>query len=212
MSKYTSRVDICQAAAMKVGSRDISNIENPKTTTESRLSFLYDQTKRYVLREGIWNFAQKIVTISSLDEVIPEGFSKVFALPNDNVRFMGLMINGEFYVPHTEDYMLADGKIYMKRYPSDSITIKYIRDINDVRKFDDTFVSAFVLRLAYELAFVESGKNTLSNRLLEEYTLAMTQAKMIDGQEQKPRLVSRSKWMRARGRGSYSGSALPWRE
>lgn len=60
MGKFTTRVDICQAAAMKVGAQDITSVENPKTVTESRLSFLYDQTKRYVLREGIWNFAQKL--------------------------------------------------------------------------------------------------------------------------------------------------------
>lgn len=45
MGKFTIRADICQAAAMKVGAQDITSVENPKTVTESRLSFLYDQTK-----------------------------------------------------------------------------------------------------------------------------------------------------------------------
>jgi len=212
MSKFTTRIDICQAAAMKVGSQSVTSIENPKTTTESRLSFLYDQTKRYVLREGVWNFAQKIITITSLSETLPDGFSKAFALPNDNVRFMGIIVNGLFVVPDTEDYMLADGKIYFRKYSSDTLTLKYIRDINEVRKFDDSFIAAFVLRLAYELAFAETQKSALTTRLLEEYALAITQAKMLDGQEQKPRIVCRSKWMNARRAGSYSGLALPWRE
>lgn len=211
MGKFTTRVDICQAAAMKVGAEDITSVENPKTVTESRLSFLYDQTKRYVLREGIWNFAQKIVTISSLSEALPSGFSAVFALPNDNVRFMGIIINGEYVVPDTESYMLADGKIYFRNYEGETLTLKYIRDINDVKKFDDSFVAALVLRLAYELAFAETQKSTLTSRLLEEYSLAIAQAKMIDGQEQKPRLVSRSKWLAARRAGGHSGVALPWR-
>lgn len=212
MSKFTTRIEICQAAAMKVGSQDVTSIENPKTVTESRLSFLYDQTKRYVLREGVWNFARKIVTITSLAEAMPLGFTKVFALPSDNVRFMGIMINGLFIVPRTEDYALADGKIYFRGYSSNTLDLVYIRDINEVRKFDDSFIAAFVLRLAYELSFAESGKSALTNRLLQEYSMALDQAKMVDGQEQKPRIVSRSKWMRARGAGSRSGLALPWRE
>lgn len=213
MSKFTTSTQICQAAAMKVGAQDITSIENPKTVTESRLSFLYDQTKRYVLREGIWNFAQKIVTLPSLSEETPEGFSKVFALPNDNVRFMGIIVNGEFVVPDTELYMLADNKIYFRgsAYVGDTLTLKYIRDINDVRKFDDLFVASFVLRLAYELAFVETQKSALTNRLLEEYAASIIQAKMVDGQEQKPRRVTRSRWMRARRSVDLSGVSLPWR-
>lgn len=213
MGKFTTRVDICQAAAMKVGAQDITSVENPKTVTESRLSFLYDQTKRYVLREGIWNFAQKIVTLPSLSEEVPEGFSKVFALPNDNVRFMGIIVNGEYVVPDTDLYMLADNKIYFKNfyYVGDTLTLKYIRDINDVRKFDDLFIASFVLRLAYELAFAETQKSALTNRLLEEYAASIIQAKMVDGQEQKPRRVSRSGWLAARRSIESTGIALPWR-
>lgn len=132
-----------------------------------------------MLREGIWNFAQKIVTLPSLSEEVPEGFSKVFALPNDNVRFMGIIVNGEYVVPDTDLYMLADNKIYFKNfyYVGDTLTLKYIRDINEVRKFDDLFVASFVLRLAYELAFAETQKSALTNRLLEEYAASIIQAK-----------------------------------
>ena len=207
MGRFNARVDICQAAAMKVGSEDITSIENPVTVTESRLSFLYEQTKRYVLRSAVWNFAQRIVTLASCAETPPAGFTKVFALPPDNVRYLGLMINGELVTQATEDYMLADGKIYQRFITSDSLVIKYIRDVHEVKKFDDLFIKAFVLALAYELAFVESQKSVLSDRLLKEYDLALMEAKSIDGQEQKPRRITRSRWATARRRGSISNSA-----
>ena len=109
---------------MKVGTEDITSIENPVTVTESRLSFLYDQTKRYVLRTGVWNFAQRIKKLASLDETHPTGFSKVYALPPDNVRYLGIMVNGELVTQDTTEYMLADGKIYQRFITSDELEIK----------------------------------------------------------------------------------------
>ena len=212
MSQYTSRVDICQAAAMKIGSQTITSIENPKTVTESRLSFLFDKVKRTVIRAGVWNFAQAILTLPSVSEDVPDGFTKVFALPNDYLRYIGVIQNGFLVVQDTEDYMLAGGKIYQRNYASDSLTIKYLRDVSDVKKFDDLFIEALVLKLAYELCFIESQKSALTKRLLEEYTLKMVEAKAINGQEQKPRRVQRSRWGAARRSVSNSSASMPWRE
>lgn len=212
MSRYTSRVEICQAAAMKIGTQDVTSIENPKTVTESRLSFLYDKTKRSVIRAAVWNFAQEIATIPSISETVPEGFSKVYAFPNDFIRFIGIMVNGMWSVLRTEDYMIAGGKIYVKNYSSDSLTIKYIREVNDVRKFDDLFIETLVLKLAYELCFIETQKSALTNRLLQEYDMKIAEAKAISGQEQRPRKISVSRWGRIRNSVANSGTAMPWRE
>ena len=212
MSQYTSRVDICQAAAMKIGAQTVTSIENPKTVTESRLSFLYDKVKRTVIRAGVWNFAQAILTLPSLSEDVPDGFTKVFALPNDYLRYIGVMVNGFLTIQDTEDYMLAGGKIYQRNYTSDALTIKYIRDVNDIKKFDDLFIEALVLKLAYELCFIESQKSAMTRRILEEFTLKMVEAKAINGQEQKPRRVSNSRWGAARRAVGRSGIAMPYRE
>lgn len=212
MGQYTSRVDICQAAAMRIGTQTVTTIENPKTVTESRLSFLYDKTKRSVIRSGMWNFAQAIANIASSSETIPDGFSKVFIFPTDFLRYIGVLINGELITLDTEDYMMAGNKIYLKNYTSDSLTIKYIRDVSDVKKFDDLFTEALVLKLAYELCFIETQKSALTKRLLDEYNMKMIEAKAISGQEQKPRRVCKSKWRAARNSLSYSSVALPWRE
>ena len=81
MGRYTTALDICQAAAYKIGAAPVTNIENPGTITEERLSFLYDRVRRYVLRVGVWNFAQNITRLTSLSEDMPEGFSSVFMFP-----------------------------------------------------------------------------------------------------------------------------------
>lgn len=212
MSQYTSRVDICQAAAMKIGSQTVTSIENPTTVTESRLSFLYDKVKRTVLRAGMWNFAQAIATLASISEDVPDGFSKVFALPNDYLRHIGIMVNGVLITQDTEDYMLVGDKIYQRNYTADALTIKYIRDVSDVKKFDDLFIEAFVLKLAYELCFIETQKSVLTKSLLEQYTLKLVEAKAVSSQEQKPRRVQHSRWRASRNAVSNTSVALPWRD
>lgn len=211
MGRYTTALDICQAAAYKIGAAPVTNIENPGTVTEQRLSFLYDRVRRYVLRVGVWNFAQKVTRLTSLSEDMPEGFSSVFMFPTDFIRFLGFVQGGEFYVPPTDDYMIANNRVYLKYYTDTSIWLKYISDFENVATMDDCFIDTLILRLAYELAYIESGKSTLVTRLLEEYEYSLLQAKMIDGQEQKPRRVCRSRWQQARHYGSSSDSALPYR-
>lgn len=217
MAKLSSKIDICQAAAYKIGTEPITDVDNPKTVMEKRLGFLYDKVRRYVLRLGVWNFAQEIKTLASLREDTPEGFALVYEFPNDFIRFEGLMVNGEYIVPDTSSYMIAGGKIYLRgsNYSdpeSLTLTIKYIKDFTEVGRFDDCFTDAFVLRLAYELAYMTTTKTTLTNRLNEEFQESLIQARMIDGQEQKPRIVSKSKWVQARRAGSYTSVALPYRE
>lgn len=219
MARFSSKNDICQAAAFKIGTEPITDVDNPQTVMEKRLGFLYDKVRRYVLRLGVWNFAQQIKTIANLKEEVPEGFAMVFEFPNDFVRFEGFVVDGEYIVPDTSSYMIANSKIYLRgpnyAVQKDNVsllTIKYIKDFEEVRRFDDCFLDAFILRLAYELAYMTTTKTTLTNRLNEEFWESITQARMIDGQEQKPRVVSRSKWVQARRAGSYSSVALPYRE
>lgn len=216
MAKLSSKIDICQAAAYKIGTEPITDVDNPKSVMEKRLGFLYDRVRRYVLRLGVWNFAQQIRTLASLKEEIPEGFAYVYEFPKDFIRFEGFVVNGEYVVPDTSAYMIAGGKIYVRgneftNLDSSTLTIKYIRDIGEVNRFDDCFLDAFILRLAYELAYMTTTKTTLTNRLNEEFWESIIQARMIDGQEQKPRIVCKSKWIAARRGGSSSGVALPYR-
>lgn len=213
MSTYTSKVDICQGAAMLVGTESISSIENPKTVTESRLSFLYDKVRVSVLRQGVWNFATKVFTLSKLvGEDLPDGMAAAYSFPTDFIRYMGLFLNGEMYVQDTSDYLISNGKLYQRYYDSDSLSIIYIRNIQDVSKFDPLFSDALVLKLASELAFVETGRTTLVSQLREEYELALVAAKAVDGQEQKPKRITRSKWLTARRLGLRSSAATPYEE
>lgn len=202
MGKFTSEIDICNDAIARVGGKFISSIETPTTHTETLLSSIYAKNRRIVLRSAVWNFAKTLKTITKSTETL-SGFSGVYPLPNDFVRFLGVQ-NMDLMGSETDRYMLSDNKLYLKDGSADSIVLIYIKDVTDVTCYDALFVEAFSLRLSYNLQYALSGKNTTSDRLLQEYRDALQDAKMIDGQEQKPIKVQRSRWLSARHRGRSS--------
>ena len=202
---FTSAIDICNDAIARIGGKFITSIETPTTHTETLVASMYVKNRRIVLRSAVWNFAKKYISISKTAETLA-GFSAVYNLPADFVRFLG--ISSLYLTPvDTEAYMLSAGKIYLKDDAPSAITLCYIHDASDVTIYDALFVEAFSLRLAYNLSFSLSGKNTLADRLVKEYEEALTNAKMIDGQEQKPLRVQNSKWMQRRKRGGASNYA-----
>ena len=209
MGNFTSAIDICNDAIARIGGKFISSIETPRTHTETLIASMYTKNRKIILRSAVWNFAKKYTSIAKTTEVLT-GFSAVYNLPNDFVRFLGID-NLNISPSDTDRYMLADGKIYLRDASVDSIVLIYIRDIEEVAKYDALFVEVFSLRLAYNLSYSLSGKNTLSDRLLKEYQDALTDAKMIDGQEQRPIRIQRSKWMQKRRRGNTSQYAGPYR-
>jgi len=202
MSQLTSEIDICNDAIARLGGKFITSIYNPVTHTETLLSSIYAKNRRIVLRSAVWNFAKTLKTIAKSNEVTP-GFSAVYPLPNDFIRFLGVQ-NMDLMGSQVDRYMLSDNKLYLKDSSADSIVLTYIKDVTDVTRYDALFTEALSLRLAYNLQFALSGKNTTSDRLLQEYLNALQDAKMIDGQEQKPIRVQRSRWMSARHRGRLS--------
>lgn len=203
MPKFTTDIDICNDAIARIGGKFIHSIEAPTTYTEELCASMYDKNRRVVLRLAVWNFAKAIKPVAKSDEKL-NGFSGVYPLPNDFVRFLGVQ-NMDLMGSGTDRYMLADRKLYLKDEAPDSINLIYIKDVSDVAKFDDLFIEALSLRLAYNLQFALTGKNTTAQRLYEEFLEALTAAKMIDGQEQKPIRVERSKWL-AKRRRYYTGS------
>lgn len=196
MPKYTSEVDICNDAVSRVGGKFIHSIETPTTYTERLCAHIYEKNRRIVLRSAVWNFARSVKSIAKSTDKL-NGYAAAYPLPNDFVRFLGVQ-NMDLLGSNTDRYLIADGKIYLKDESPDSINLVYIKDVEDVTKYDALFVEAFALRLAYNLQYAMTGKNATSQRLYEEYLEALVTAKMIDGQEQKPVRVERSRWLAKR--------------
>lgn len=209
MEIYKAPIDICTDAVFRVGGEAINSIETPQTHIESVVASIYDKNRRIVLRSAVWNFAVSYQAIAKTSEVV-EGFAAIYKLPNDYIRFLGIESLG-LTPSDSQSYKLFGGKIGLRYEGPDSITLAYIKDVIEVPIMDALFVEAFCLKLAHNLSYIVNGKNTTSDRLQAEYKDALTDAMMIDGQEQKPIRRERSKWLSARRRSSRGTNASAYR-
>lgn len=201
MTRTNSAVGICNLALDALGEAPITSIESPSTDLEETMARWYDIMRLTVLREQVWNFAQKY-------RVLPRtgggegGFADAYALPNDFVRLNS--IGEDPYFPITDYEMSIDDSSRRVIYASngDTLPIRYNRDITKVGLMDPLFVTYFALRLALEVAYTVNKKASIIDKIVSRIAQAEPKTVSVDGQERVPRRIQNSKYLAAR-RWSY---------
>lgn len=195
MGAPTAAVDICNLALDHVGDLPISSVETPGDARSEVLARWYDQTRRTVLREYCWNFAQKYVVLARAGD--GEGpHEDKYLMPADCVRIN--VVGTDIDCPIT-DFDISGRYIHTSN--GDSLAIRYNRDIEQVSQMDVLFINILALRLAVKIAYKQSKKKSVVEMI--EGMLAREEGKAIsvDGQERPPRRVQHSKYLAARGFG-----------
>ncbi len=192
-----SSIDICNKALDLLGHvADIGNIDNPTTENEQICARWYFDTLEFLLRRYVWNFAIKRAKLV-LDKTNAPlfDFSSAYRLPEDFIRLLSINGRSDFAVLH---YEISNGFILLNSEDAPSVDLKYIHRITDVKKFDTGFTQLFTLYLAANLAYRFTAKQTTIERLLKWIELEEAKIVSIDGQEQPPKRIQRSKYGRAR--------------
>jgi hypothetical protein len=197
MTTATSDVDICNLALDLISEEGrVVDIQTPATDQARVCSKWYDITRRQELRAHPWNFARKrdVLTLSSTSPLF--GYPNAYNLPLDYIR---LMFIGDDRRDHfRRNYIIENNQLLIDNSNANSINLGYVYDITDVAQFDPLFIQQLVLKLALNLAYKFSLKNTVIRRILDIYVQAKREAKAVDGQESPPKRVQRSKFLAAR--------------
>ena len=190
-----SAIDICNLALVELKQESVVQLNPPSTMVEQIMALEYHQVRRAVLRKHPWNFAIKRAALTPSSDVTPEfGYSHGYILPNDFIRFVGLY-NSEGERIEKTYYDLEDGNIYYDGEDNTAINLRYIYDIEQVRKFDPLFIDMFKLELAVAVAPKFSGTEARQAALIKRLELVSAEAKSIDGQERPPQRRQRSRWL-----------------
>jgi hypothetical protein len=192
MSAPTAAVDICNLALHHVGERAINSIEAPTTDNEETLALWYDHTRQTLLRDYVWNCAQKYTVLARAGD--GEGsYDDAYNLPNDFIRLNSV---GEDITDPITDYELGEGVIYASE--GDELPIRYNRNITNVNSFDALFIDCLALAIAENIAFKITKKKSVSDLMAQKLAMRLPKATSVDGQERPPRRVERSKYLTAR--------------
>lgn len=222
MAAPTTPIEIVNLALAYLGQPPVASI-SPPTADEPvavTMALQYDDARQNVLRKYVWNFAKARATLSLATDYTPEfDFTDAYLLPSDFIRLLSVAD------PAVAASDVSDTSLIRKfdiegRYvlcnadAAESIHLRYIRDVEEVERWDPLFRKLVVLTLALQSAYLITGNKALMQTLDGLLTREIPDAASIDGQEVPPIRVQRSRLLagrRTQGSGSVASqyTSLP---
>jgi|DEB0MinimDraft_3_1074331.scaffolds.fasta_scaffold00081_13 hypothetical protein len=183
-----SEVQICNIALSKVGDEQITSLlDDSKAARLCNLT--YEPLRDSVLRAHLWNFAISRVALAKSTDAPAYEYSAKFALPADFLRLV------DTNLLDTEKYKV-EGKFILAN--SDTVSIRYVKRVEDPNEFDWLFIEALAARIAAELAIALTDNRTLSVDLFNLYSTKITEARTADAQEGSPDDIIADSWLQSR--------------
>jgi len=148
-------------------------------------SFTNDLTAGYWFETDTFN-PDPFGTIAAPGSTYASGWAFEYALPSDFVLLSS--INEQFCYQAEVQYEIMGNKLYTN---DTQAVIKYVAYVEDTTLYDSLFMSALVFMLASKLATTLRQDDTaIADKMMTFYHKALTQARIKDAGERKPRRFS----------------------
>lgn len=185
-----SQVSIANRALAYIGANKITSL-NDGTEEAKAVSNVYSDSLRSILAEAPWVFALKRSLLNKVQITPPWGTGHYFAVPADMVRIFGTMTNSEW--KQEGKYILSD---------TDQFGIIYTYKETDDALYSPSFVDAFAVRLAADVAYDLTNSSSKQMELIQYYKSEMLPvARSINAQSRSAAKVRDSLWVDAILRG-----------
>jgi hypothetical protein len=197
MSRVTTKTGVANLANSLLKTDAVTNIDPPDADSKPAklASRWYEDTRREVLAEHNWDFAIKRVQVSASAAPVFGPYAYKYQLPSDYIRVATL---GDEQNPETE-YEVEDGFI-LCNVPA-PLNLRYVYDFETVTQFSPKFLTAFVTKLAAHMAYELTGNRSMVAEMEAAYDKMLSTAQTLDGQQNPPKRVQRSRWTAAKHRG-----------
>lgn len=190
----TSPVDICNMSGDLLRERAISVISPPVTETEKIYARHYDEVRQWLLYQGVWNFAYRVVEIDRTST--PAGdFADAYLLPTNCLRLLSV---GDATFRGQTKYEVRGREIVIDNDGEAALLVRYIEDVTDVTTWSAGYRKLMILLLAEQVGYAITGKEKPIERLEALIKAAWKDAFSIDGQESPPTRIERSRLLTAR--------------
>jgi hypothetical protein len=152
------------------------------------------------------NFAitRKRVSLEAENSDEDFGYDYIYNYPNDCLRILGI---GNIK-DKENNYTVENGKIYTSEKYDDGLPLRYVKDVSDVSAWDAPFKELVSWALAVNVC-LSITQNEQKQQLVEQsYNNIKFNVLAMNGQENRPIRVSRSKFKASRFGGSYDVEKL----
>lgn len=186
----TSDVAIANRALQKLGEARIEALTQDDPNARS-MNACFVALRKSMLRKYVWGFAVKRESIAADSDQTAWGDWNRFAKPNDFLRL----------IRDNETRRAPDWKIegtFIVTMDSAPLDIRYVADIDDATMYDSLFDEAFASLLAYETCLEITGSTGRKDSALNDYNLAIAEAKRIGAIEKESDEFPEDSWLDAR--------------
>lgn len=147
----------------------------------------WDKAVAFMLKEGMWNFAQRTVALEYETDVEPSfGYSYLFEIPTDYVRLIAMSSSGELFPP-LNDFLEENGFWAANCNP---LYVQYVsNDASyglDQGRWPETFNTALAHYLAVKIAPAARLSVAATNELKKDFALALKNCRTKDALDQAP--------------------------
>jgi len=180
----TTNVDIVNLALTKVGSATVSDW-NEATKERRTATAIYENMRDRLLERFPWNFAMKRASLSSVGAAPVFEFEYAYVLPTDCIRVY------ELYNYPLEPYAVEGGYLLTDLNAAASgidVMIRYIARITSEADFPPSFVNAFAIALAAEIAPTLTGDRNIRISILNELAIEINNAYLLNAIEGRTRI------------------------
>jgi hypothetical protein len=198
-----SKTDIINLAATYISEARSIDPETDTGETPRTLNFLYDFTRKKVLRAHKWGSAKEDVQISA-DATAPIfKWARAFTLPVDFVRMVSIQ-EVDVDAINPPRYEIKGRKILTNE--AAPLNVTYIKDLEAVGDMDDMLIDSIALRLAADAVMKTTDSIPMADFLEGKYVAMVEEAKFTDSMEQRRPLedrYSQSSWDHAHFGGGF---------
>lgn len=201
MATITSEIQLFNLAVQQFGNYpDIESITSP--TIDAELIFLNSWTlaRHIALKELKPSFSINRLNIAVSTETPKFGYSYQYKIPSDCLAILGIG-NAEDSA-NNSDYAIENGYIMTDLYAgassSDSLPVRYIKDVSDVYFWTPEFIEAAKYYLAIETCMAITKDKELKAYLENKLRLVKINSNCLDSMENKPIKICKSKFASAR--------------
>ena len=196
MSTYTSEVQICNSALIKLGLDTITSL------SESNKRAKYCKKQYPIIRDKVlyshpWNFALVMVQIAQSASTPEFQWDYEHVLPSDVLRVLDVKDNEDGTLKYEVGHNPTTGSRVL--WSNDAtMEIRYTRKVTDVTQYTPTFGEAVATLLAAELAMPLVQSKTTAEMLQKSYFQYIAEARSLDAQEGNFARIITSTWKNAR--------------
>lgn len=168
-------VDAVNEALAQLGKDPITDLADDTDPVAVKAKQYFGSLLRSMLRDHIWNFAKDRIDLAENEDAPLSDWSHSFALPPDCYRVLKVNNNDKVEWELEGRNLLTDEA---------TVTIQYIKWVDDPNVWDGSFYQAFVTGLAVRFAPAFHTDVAKASDLYKLFQGQLADAKAVDGMEQ----------------------------